>query len=166
MLNIENEQSLITIDEPLVEKLEAALDAVATGEGVEYEAEVSLFFVTEDAIRQINREHRAKDDVTDVLSFPVLGYAPDQVFAQCYGEADLRDEMFLDDRLLLGDVLICTGRAAEQAADYGHSLEREVVFLFVHSLLHLLGYDHMSEEQRSRMTQRERFYMAELGVDR
>lgn len=166
MLNLENQQTLIEVSKPLIEKLEEALDVVATGEGVEYEAEADLLLVTDEAIREVNRIHRGKDAVTDVLSFPTLAFGPGKVFAETYREADLTDDLFLEDSLLLGDVLISTQRAQEQADEFGHSLEREIVFLFVHSLLHLLGYDHLKDQERERMTEKERHYMAQLGVSR
>lgn len=166
MLNLENGQTALTADDTMVCKLEEALDVVTEGEGVEYEPEVSLYLVDDEAIRAINHEHRGIDAPTDVLSFPVLIFEPGKVFSQSYTEANLRDEMFLDDRLLLGDILISGERAVSQAAEYGHSELRETVFLFVHSLLHLLGYDHLEETDRERMVSREQHYMSLIGVDR
>lgn len=166
MLNLENNQTLIPLDPQLDEKLEEALDVVASGEGVEYEPEVSLYFVDDPGIRDINLEFRDLDSPTDVLSFPALAYAPGRVFSESYSEAQLTDDLFLGDNLLLGDVVISLERAQRQAVEYGHSLEREILFLFVHSLLHLLGYDHMELTDRERMTDRERYYMTRIGVER
>lgn len=166
MLNIENDQAAIAVDESLVARLETALVTVTSGEAVPGEVEVSLLFVDDEMIREVNREHRGIDAATDVLSFPALDYDPGRVYAESYSRADLSDDLFLDGRLVLGDVLISGIRAKEQATDFGHSLEREVVFLFVHSLLHLLGYDHMTETERDRMTAKERNYMDQLGVGR
>lgn len=166
MLNLENNQTDLILDGSMGEKLEEALDVVCEGEGIEYEPEVSLYLVSDEQIRETNRTYRGKDAVTDVLSFPTLAYHPGEVFSQTYSEENLLDHMFIDDRLLLGDVMISGARAAAQSAEFGHSLQREVVFLFVHSLLHLLGYDHMEEADRARMVAREQHYMNKIGVDR
>lgn len=166
MLNLENGQEALRTDEEMIRKLEDALDAVTEGEGVEYEAEVSLYLVNDEAIRAVNQEHRGIDAPTDVLSFPFLAYQPGRIFSQTYDESTLRDEMFLEDRLLLGDILISGERAVSQAKEYGHSELRETVFLFVHSLLHLLGYDHMDEASREKMVEKEEHYMTRIGVNR
>ena len=166
MLNIGSDQTAIAVDGSLIARLEAALVTVTAGETVPGEVEVSLLFVDDESIREVNREHRGRDAATDVLSFPALDYEPGRVYAESYTRADLSDDLFLEGRLVLGDVLISGPRARDQAADYDHSLEREVVFLFVHSLLHLLGYDHLTEADRARMTAKERLYMDQLGVGR
>lgn len=166
MLNLENNQSLVEIGAQLEEKLREALEEVMAGEGVEYEPEVSLYFTDDEAIRGINLEYRDLDEATDVLSFPVLSFEAGRVFCESYDESSLRDDMFLGDSLLLGDVIISLERAQAQSLEYGHSLEREIIFLFVHSLLHLLGYDHMAKADKERMNQREEFYMSKIGVNR
>ena len=166
MLNLENNQTQVTLEETLEETLLVALDEVMTAEGVEYEPEVSLYFIDDEAIRTINREYRNLDLATDVLSFPALPYEGDRVFSEMYNEATLRDDMFLGDNLLLGDVMISLERAKAQSLEYGHTLEREIIFLFVHSLLHLLGYDHMDLAQKTRMNEKEEFYMSKMGVNR
>ena len=166
MLNLENNQSLVALEEQLEEKLREALDEVISGEGVEYEPEVSLYFTDDEGIRGINLEYRNLDSATDVLSFPVLSFEEGKVFSESYDENNLRDEMFLGDSLLLGDVIISLERAQAQSLEYGHALEREIVFLFVHSLLHLLGYDHMAPFDKKRMTEKEKFYMSKIGVNR
>lgn len=163
MLWIENncpEQNL-----PL-DRFEAALEAVRLGEGIPFPVSVDLTLVAPEEIRSINRDSRAKDQVTDVLSFPALAYEPGLVFSQSYDPEDFGDEAFVAGALYLGDVLLCPDRARNQAKEYNHSLERELVFLFVHSLLHLCGYDHMTEADRARMRQKEEHYMNLLGVSR
>ncbi len=114
-------------------------------------SEISVTFVDEDEIRQLNRDYRDTDKVTDVLSFPQfddLNDIPD------FGE------------ICLGDVVICSKRAEEQAAEFGHSFEREIIYLFTHSILHLLGYDHMNPEEKAEMRQREEEVMEYLGIGR
>ena len=166
MLNMENEQDHIKLDAVLLKKLNEALESVTVGEGVEYDADVTLFLVDDGEIRRINLEYRSIDAPTDVLSFPVIRYEEGNIFSESYDEANLTDDMFLGDSLLLGDIFLSGERAQAQSLEYGHSLLREVVFLFVHSLLHLLGYDHMTEEDRLRMEARQEHYMTEIGVER
>lgn len=115
-----------------------------SGYGEDYE--ISISFVEEQEIRQLNIDYRDKDSVTDVLSFPIYerGEIPD------FG--------------MLGDVIICTKRAKEQADELGHSLEREIHYLITHSILHLLGYDHMEEGEKIEMRTLEKEVMKELGI--
>ena len=98
--------------------------------------DLSLIICGPITIRRINREYRHIDRVTDVISFALL---------------DEGDSWSFDERVELGDIFINRKRVFEQAEEYGHSVKREFVFLFVHGLLHLLGYDHMNEEDEKRM---------------
>jgi probable rRNA maturation factor len=116
-------------------------------EGLEDNYEVGLTYVSKEEIRDLNREYRNIDKVTDVLSFPLI-------------------EDFTSDENLLGDVVISYEVAEEQAKDYGHSLEREIMFLFTHSILHLLGYDHIEDEDRVIMEERQREVLDELKITR
>ncbi|MDD2217934.1 MAG: rRNA maturation RNase YbeY [Eubacteriales bacterium] len=119
------------------------------------DVEISLTFVTLDEIKEINCEYRGKDIATDVLSFPQ------------YEREDL--DKIVDDKgsvILLGDVVICPQKAQEQATEFSHSKERELTYLFVHSIFHLLGYDHMQDDQKSVMRQKEEKVMALLGLER
>ena len=100
-------------------------------------SEVNVYFVDADYIRQINREKRGKDMVTDVLSFP-LGEK---------GQYDVNPETGAK---MLGEIMICVSRAQEQAEQYGHSFRREIAYLTAHSMLHLLGYDHLDEGTRKK----------------
>ncbi len=101
--------------------------------------EVSVTFVDEAEIQELNRDFRGKDSVTDVLSFPTL-------------DDDCEIVPFDNEAVTLGDVIICEKRCREQAEEFGHSLEREVAYLTVHSVLHLLGYDHTAEDEEKEMT--------------
>ena len=116
-------------------------------EGLEDHYEVGLTYVSKDGIKDLNREYRNIDKVTDVLSFPLI-------------------EDFSSDETLLGDVVISYEVAEEQAKEYGHSLEREIMFLFTHSILHLLGYDHIEDEDRVIMEERQREILDELKIKR
>jgi len=107
-----------------------------------------FIFVNSDTIRNLNREKRGKDEVTDVLSFPMLGLNAEQI---AYKKDFLIDYDQEGERLLLGDVFICVQRAIEQAEEFGHSFEREICYLAVHGFLHLLGFDHETETDKNRM---------------
>lgn len=121
---------------------------------------VDVTIVDGDTIREINRENRDKDAVTDVLSFPMLD------FYNAEAPEDVEEERSPEDNMLfLGDMILNYDRAVEQAADYGHSVQRECGFLTVHSILHLLGYDHeRSEEERQLQRQHEEAVLTKLGL--
>ncbi len=117
---------------------------------------VSLSFVKERKIKKINVSARGVDSVTDVLSFPMLDKRKEQSLTEFEGERDPNG------LLNLGDIVICPKRAKSQAKVYGHSYKRELMFLFVHGLLHLLGFDHMeSEEEKEMMTLAENILICE-----
>lgn len=114
--------------------------------------EVSLTFVDKEEIRRLNQMYRQVDNPTDVLSFPMI---------ENFSEIDDETE-----ELMLGDVVICIEKVREQAKEYGHTEERETVYLFVHSILHLLGYDHIEEEDKKEMRSREEEIMDLLDIRR
>jgi probable rRNA maturation factor len=119
-------------------------------EGLEGEYEVTLTIVPDGRMRELNRDHRGIDSVTDVLSFPLT--EPDGAgFVLPPAEPTH-----------LGDVVVALAQARRQAADYGHSLERELAYLTAHGILHLLGYDHERETDRQRMRAREEEILADL----
>lgn len=137
-------------------RMKEALSVILKGEGVDEEGiEVSVSFVTPEEIKSLNSEYRGVDSVTDVLSFP---------------QFESVDELIQEEENMgvveLGDVVINMDRAKSQAEEFGHSLEREVIYLFVHSILHLLGYDHMEEDEKKVMRAREEEVMNELGISR
>lgn len=125
--------------------------------------EVSVSFVCEDEIRELNKEYRNNDNVTDVLSFPAVENPDRGVINVEEHAADLNPETWL---LNLGDIIICLPRAKAQAKEYGHSLKREVAFLALHSLLHLLGYDHMIPEDEQQMTALQTEILDKLNIKR
>lgn len=114
-------------------------------------SEISVTFVSSEQIRALNRDYRHVDKVTDVLSFP---------------QFEDFDHLPENMEICLGDVVICKERAEEQAAEFGHSFEREIIYLFTHSVLHLLGYDHMDDQEKKQMRSREEEVMAALGIER
>jgi len=114
-------------------------------------SEISVTFVDMEEIHQLNRDYREVDSTTDVLSFPQFD--------------DLND-LPEEGEIALGDVVICKDKAEEQAQEFGHSFEREIIYLFVHSVLHLLGYDHMDEDEKKIMRRQEEAVMEQLGITR
>ena len=110
-------------------------------------AEISISFVDQNEMKYLNKEHRGIDKVTDVLSFPFT---------------DPLEWIDSGLPLALGDIIICTDVAQEQAVEYGHSFERELGFLVVHGLLHLAGYDHMDPEEEEHMRKAQRDILGEL----
>ena len=117
---------------------------------------VGVSLVSEDEIKDINREFRGIDKVTDVLSFPQFE-SVDELLDEIEG-----DEALVD--IPLGDVVICLDQAERQSKEYGTSIKREVTYLFVHSILHLLGYDHMEDDEKAYMRAHEERVMAALDI--
>ena len=132
-----------------------------------YECEVNMTFTDNEGIRNINREFRELDVPTDVLSFPMVDY--DSPADYDILESDDALAMYFNPEsgeLLLGDIVISVERAMEQAETYGHTLKREICFLTAHSMLHLLGYDHMEDKERIVMEKKQEEILDALGIKR
>lgn len=141
--------------------LNQVITAALEAEGVKAPCEVDVLITDDEGIHQINLEQRKIDRPTDVLSFPMFNYTPGNPPVD---DADADPATGLTP---LGDMVISLERAREQAAEYGHSVERELSYLAVHSVLHLLGYDHMDEgEEKARMREREEAILSNLGITR
>lgn len=123
---------------------------------------VELVFVDGEEIRRLNRETRATDKVTDVLSYPAL----DGIKGQAIKGDEHPYEIDEEDNLLIGSIVICCDRAREQAEEYGHSYERELHYLIVHGIMHCLGYDHMTDEDKAEMREKEELILGKLGIVR
>lgn len=139
--------------------INAALDYVECP----YEAEVNLVLTTNDEIREMNRMFRQIDKATDVLSFPMLEYEVPGDFTKF---EDQTEDAFNPEtgELILGDIVISKDKVLEQAEAYGHSPRREFAFLIAHSMLHLFGYDHMEEEERLLMEQKQRDILENVQI--
>lgn len=138
-----------------IDLLKDLIQFTAKKENVPNEAEVSINFVYNDDIREINREYRHQDKVTDVISFAM--------------QERLEDEMEIVGAnlpVVLGDIIISVDKAKEQAKEYNHSFERELGFLAVHGFLHLLGYDHIKEDEEKKMFKRQDEILGEFGLER
>ena len=139
-------------------RLAAAMDGLLEGDDLSAE----IWLVSEGQIRELNARERGVDRVTDVLSFPSMDAvkgAP--ILAEEHGE-----EVDENGRVFLGSVVICEQRAREQAQEYGHGFLRELWYLAVHGILHCLGYDHMTEEEKREMRQKEEEVMQKMHLSR
>jgi len=145
-LTISRNKKARATDPGLRKLLRAAAQQTLAATGFGQAAEISLLFIDDAGIRELNAAYRGKDVATDVLSFPLLEAAEPGPTAGIMAAVDQAAgklaQQFSNGPLLLGDIVISTDRAAAQAQAYGHSYERETAFLFIHGLLHLLGYDH------------------------
>ena len=147
-------------DPTLTSLLRRAIRTALACEGVELPCEINVLLTDDDGIHQVNLAMRQVDRPTDVLSFPMFDLAP----GEHPDEYDIDPET---DCVPLGDMCISVERARVQAQEYGHSFEREISYLCVHSVLHLLGYDHMDEgAMKQQMRDREEAVMEELGLER
>ena len=157
----ETERKLGFDEEALIRRVcEAALEA----ENCPFEAEVDVLLTDDESIRVINREERGIDRATDVLSFPALELPAPGDFSRVE-----EDPMLFHPEtgeLLLGDMVISLDKVVSQAAEYGHSEERELAFLAAHSMYHLMGYDHEEEKGRLEMEEKQEALLQHLGITR
>ena len=142
MINVDfnDQQDQIKISQEMLELLEEVIVTAAELEGYSG-GEVSIAFVSNQQIKELNNKYRDKNEATDVLSFPI-------------------------DEEMLGDIIISAQRAAEQSKEYGHSLKRELAYLTVHGMLHLFGYDHHSAKEKDEMRQKEKRVLTQLDISR
>lgn len=140
------------------------IETVLAYENCPYEAQVELLLTTDEEIHAMNREHRGIDRATDVLSFPMLDLKTPGDLSGVENMPDAFDPE--SGELMLGDIVISKDKVIAQAEEYGHSVKREYAFLIAHSMLHLLGYDHMHEDERLLMEQRQREIMEKAKIPR
>lgn len=164
MIYVDNRQEKIEASEEFIESLKKVINFALKEEEVDLECEVSLLFVDNEEIREINNDTRQIDRETDVLSFPMLDYENKQVFKECYKDHQFSESDFDGEELVLGDIVLSLEKALEQSKEYNHSFEREASYLVVHSVLHLLGYDHMEDDDKVIMRKREEELLGELKI--
>ncbi|HZG60558.1 MAG TPA: rRNA maturation RNase YbeY [Anoxybacillus sp.] len=143
------------VTEEQIDMIEKLLNYAAEMENVQDEAEVSVTFVDNEKIREINRDYRGKDKPTDVISFALEEMGD--------GEVEI---VGAEIPPVLGDIIISVPKAREQAEEYGHSFMRELGFLAVHGFLHLLGYDHETEEEEKEMFSKQEQILEQFGLKR
>ena len=159
--NDTEEQLPLNVEEVARSVAEAVLEA----EGCPFEASVNLLLTDNSGIREYNRDYRKIDRETDVLSFPNLDFTEPGNFDRAQ---ENRADYFDPDtgELLLGDIILSTEKVREQAQSYGHSIKREFAFLVAHSMLHLCGYDHMEDGERTVMEEKQERILQKLGITR
>ncbi len=142
---LDNRQSKVDIDKDILDTLVLVIKESLKVENLGENYELSISFVDNEEIKTLNREYRGIDSETDVLSFPI-------------------EDDFIVPVPLLGDIIISAEKALEQSKEYGHSLERELSYLTCHSMLHLLGYDHMEDLEKKEMRNKEKKIMKNLSL--
>ncbi|MBX9138031.1 MULTISPECIES: rRNA maturation RNase YbeY [unclassified Clostridium] len=166
MLYTDNRQNKMEVTDELINIINEVCEQSLKAEEMNVPYQISLLFVDNEEIREINRDTRGIDKATDVLSFPMLDYPQNKVFKEVYKDTKF-NEIYLDgDELVLGDMVLSLERAKEQSIEYNHSFNREVCYLVVHSILHLLGYDHMEDEEKKVMRKREEEILGKLNITR
>ena len=154
-IHFTNEQDKENVTSELRCLVKAAIYSALAYEDFQCSTEISVTFTDNEGIREINREHRDIDSATDVLSFPMMSED---------GDCDIN---MGNEAVILGDIVISLERAREQATELGHSYTREVAFLTVHSVLHLLGYDHVTSEEDERvMCDKQSAVLDSMGIKR
>lgn len=166
MIYVENGQDKILWTEEEEELLKLIIDFAVKEEKVNCHYQISVVLVENEEIKTINREHRKIDKVTDVLSFPMLDYPEGKVFKDTYKDASFDSSMMDGEELVLGDIVLSLEKAKEQSIEYGHPFKREIIYLVIHSVLHLLGYDHMKDKDKLKMREREEYILSKFSLNR
>ncbi len=155
IINFENDQEQVRLPEAVVARMQEGLQAVARLNGLEAAAEVDVTLVDDAEIHVLNRDYRGVDRPTDVLSFALDEESEDSDEPELIGAPEEH---------LYGDIIISAETALRQAQEYGHGLERELTYLAVHAMFHLLGYDHMTEEEKREMRAKEEEALRAIGL--
>ena len=159
-LIIENEQDKESWTGELEELVMSVCKRALDSEECNFDAQISLTLVDNEAIKEINNEQRGIDRATDVLSFPMLEFDEN-------GDCLDADYEMDGDFVILGDIVISMERAREQSIEYGHNFKREIAFLVAHSMLHLLGYDHVDDPEGEKiMFEKQENILTSLGITR
>lgn len=157
---IDNRQEEIKVDEAMETLVTQVVDKVLAYEACEEEYEVSISFVNNEEMRSLNNEYRGIDRETDVLSFPMLEFTEVEL------EEEDENAEYIDEEIALGDIVISMEKALEQSEEYEHSFNRELAFLLVHGMLHLLGYDHQDEATEREMFDKQEAILKEMNLIR
>ncbi|ADQ46283.1 protein of unknown function UPF0054 [Caldicellulosiruptor kronotskyensis 2002] len=154
---IQNQQDKVDIDQHISKIIEESIVNTIKVFLEEENFEISVFIVDNSFIKELNRNYRNVNKETDVLSFPIFEFKNGKL---------LEDIVIMEDEIPLGDIVISIEKAAQQAKEFGHSLEREIAYLTVHSVLHLLGFDHIEEDDRKVMREYEEQILQSMGLTR
>lgn len=166
MIFIDNRQNKIEVTEELETVIRDVIEYTLKEEELLMDNEVSVILIDNEEIREINAKQRGIDKVTDVLSFPMLHYPKDKVFKDVFINHEFDQSDLYDGRLVVGDVALSLEKSKEQSEEFGHSFTRECAYLTVHSILHLLGYDHMEETEKNIMRKREEEILSNFKISR
>lgn len=147
----DNRQEKFEITEEIEELITRTIEASLNSEKGNTDYEISVSFVDNEEIASLNAEFRNKNEATDVLSFPME-------------DEEIEMEIELEEEVMLGDIVLSCERAHEQSVEFGHTFERELAYLTAHSMLHLMGYDHMTDEEKIEMRAKEKEIMKTLGI--
>jgi len=164
-VNLINAQRKVKIDDAIKASFKRSAEAVLEHEEIDFPCEIDVKLVSDKGIRELNRDFREVDAPTDVLSFPTVNYPAGQTAGSCARllRREYDPEM---GACLLGDIVISMDHVRAQAAEYGHSEQREGGYLLTHGLFHLMGYDHMTEEDKPVMRAMEEKSLASIGLTR
>ncbi|ADQ07169.1 protein of unknown function UPF0054 [Caldicellulosiruptor hydrothermalis 108] len=154
---IQNQQDKVDVDQHISKIIEESIVNTIKVFLEEENFEISVLIVDNNFIKELNRNYRNVNKETDVLSFPIFEFKNGKL---------LEDIVIMEDEIPLGDIVISIEKAAQQAKEFGHSLEREVAYLTVHSVLHLLGFDHIEEDDRKVMRKYEEQILDSMGLTR
>lgn len=166
MILIDNRQDIIEITEELIKLIKDIVKYTLKQEMFYWDYEISIIFIDNENIKKINNEYRNINEETDVLSFPMLEYPKGKTYKDVYVDFEFDDSYFNENKIVLGDIALSFEKAKEQSIEFGHSLLREISYLVVHSVLHLLGYDHMENEDKLKMRKREEEILKSFNLAR
>ncbi|SEF74194.1 probable rRNA maturation factor [Caloramator fervidus] len=161
MVFIENNQQKIQVTDEIINLIKEVIERAIRYENIDFKYEVNVYLVDNELIREYNRDYRNIDKETDVLSFPMIDFNKREKYKVEKTDFDPETNC-----VLLGDIVLSLEKALEQSKEYGHSFEREIAFLTVHSVLHLLGYDHEKEEERIVMRNKEEDILKSMSLVR
>lgn len=154
---IQNQQDKVDVDQHISKIIEESIVNTIKIFLEEENFEISVLIVDNNFIKELNKNYRNVNKETDVLSFPIFEFKNGKL---------LEDIVIMEDEIPLGDIVISIEKAAQQAEEFGHSLEREVAYLTVHSVLHLLGFDHVGDDDRKVMREYEEQILQSMGLTR
>jgi len=157
---IENLQDKVNINDEIIKLMYESVEIIMGNENFTDEYSIDVMIVDNEKIREINLQHRNIDKPTDVLSFPIVNMYDGEIKSSL---GDINED---DGAIILGDIVISIEKAVEQALEYGHSLEREMIFLLTHGVYHLLGYDHDNEEREEKMLGKQNAVLNKMGLKR